>query len=630
MPDQPRHWWEGCVIYQLMPRSFNDASGDGIGDLAGITARLSYLEWLGIDAIWLTPIYPSPLRDGGYDITDFTAIHPDLGNLNDLEQLIEQAHGRGIRVILDLVLNHTSVLHPWFQRARWAPTGSSERDFYVWRDHDRGYPEAPVLFRHFEESNWEWDEVARQYYLHRFLRHQPDLNYANPAVQEAMLGVVDFWLERGVDGFRLDAVPFLFEEEGTRCEGLPETHAFLQRVRQQVEACGRDVLLLAEAIQPVEESAPYLGDGELHAAFDFVLTAQLFAALAQGQVDGLRACLAHAQEKVPGCRWALPLRNHDELWLGDGHLVEESVIETIRAGFPTAEGHWLNWGINRRLAPLLNGDPRPNTLLHALLYSLPGLPCLYYGDELGMGDWPGLRDRDPNRTPMAWTGERNGGFSTAPDPLLVLPPITAPGYDYRMVNVEVQQQLSGSLLNWHRRMLTSRRLLPALRHGDFSLLPSDHPSVLCYARSSASMTLVIAANLSGAGASTRLDLSPWEGSQVREVLWGCEFPRASADWFVYLPAYGFFWWLVRYESSGEGDSVEGDTGEGESAAGGAEPVSGTTGTPAPAPAAAVPAPARRGARSRPDPQSPAGSDAPGRRPGRGPTRGGQRGAPRPR
>jgi maltose alpha-D-glucosyltransferase/alpha-amylase len=614
MPDQPRHWWEGCVIYQLMPRSFNDASGDGIGDLAGVTARLPYLEWLGIDAIWLTPIYPSPLRDGGYDITDFTAIHPDLGNLDDLAQLIEQAHARGIRVILDLVLNHTSVLHPWFQRARWAATGSAERDFYVWRDHDRGYPEAPVLFRHFEQSNWEWDEVARQYYLHRFLRHQPDLNYANPAVQTAMLSVVDFWLQLGVDGFRLDAVPFLFEEEGTRCEGLPETHAFLRRVRQRVEACGRDVLLLAEAIQPVVESAPYLAEGELHAAFDFVLTAQLFAALAQGRVQELRDCLAHAQELVPGCRWALPLRNHDELWLGDGHLVEESVIEAIRAGFPTAEGHWLNWGINRRLAPLLNGDPRPNTLLHALLYSLPGLPCVYYGDELGMGDWPGLRDRDPNRTPMAWTSDRNGGFSSAPDPLLVLPPITAPGYDYRVMNVEVQQQLSGSLLNWHRRMLTSRRSLPALRHGDFSLLPSDHPSVLCFARSSASMTLVIAANVSGAGAATRLDLSPWEGSQVREVIWGCEFPPAGSDWFVYLPAYGFFWWLVREE--GAEDS-------GQAKAAGA--VSRRPGESAPAPAAAAPALDRAGARPRPDPRSPAGSGAPARRRARGPTRAAPRG-----
>jgi maltose alpha-D-glucosyltransferase/alpha-amylase len=532
------------VIYQLIPRSFCDANGDGIGDLAGLQQRLPYLQWLGVDAVWLTPIYPSPLRDGGYDITDFQAVHPELGDLTALAELVQAAHGAGIRVILDLVLNHTSDLHPWFQRARWAARGSAERDFYVWRDDRTGYAEAPVLFRHFEQSNWQWDAVAGQYYLHRFLRHQPDLNYDNPVVQDAMLAVVDFWLAQGVDGFRLDAVPFLFEREGSRCEGLPETHAFLKRLRRRVDQCGREVLLIAEAIQPVQESAPYLADDELHGAFDFSLTAHLFAGVARGRAEGLRRCLADAQRLVPGCRWALPLRNHDELWLGDGHLVEEAVIEAIRTGFPNARGHWLNWGINRRLAPLLNGDPRPNTLLHGLLYSLPGMPCLYYGDELGMGDWPGLRDRDANRTPMAWSSDANGGFSSAPDPLLVLPPITAPGYDYRVINVAVQQQLYGSLLNWHRRMLTSRRLLPALRHGDFTLLNSHHPAVIAYIRQSEAMTLVVAANLSATGASTRLDLSRWQGQRVREVLWGCDFPAAGNDWFVYLPAYGFYWWMV--------------------------------------------------------------------------------------
>jgi len=549
MPSPAAPWWHGCVIYQLMPRSFHDANGDGIGDLAGIQARLPYLQWLGVDALWLTPIYPSPLRDGGYDITDFLAVHPDLGDLTALRQLLDAAHELGLRVILDLVLNHTSNLHPWVQRARWAERGSAERDFYVWRDDDTGYAKAPVLFRHFEQSNWQWDPVAGQYYLHRFLNHQPDLNYANPAVQEAMLAVVDFWLAQGVDGFRLDAVPFLFEAEGTRCEGLPETNACFKQVRQRADACGRDVLLVAEAIQPVVESAPYLAADELHAAFDFSLTAHLFAAIARGRVDGLRECLRHAQELVPGCRWALPLRNHDELWLGDGHLVDASVVEAIRTGFPQARGHWLNWGINRRLAPLLNGDPRPNTLLHGLLYSLPGLPCLYYGDELGMGDWPGLRDRDANRTPMAWTGAANGGFSTAPDPLLVLPPITTPGYDYRVINVEVQQQLYGSLLNWHRRMLTCRRSLPPLRQGSFTLLASQHPAVIAYVRSTDTMTLVIAANLSATGASTHLDLSRWLGSRVREVLWGCDFPPAARDWFVYLPAYGFYWWMVGEQDS---------------------------------------------------------------------------------
>ena len=537
-------WWNGAVIYELIVRSYADGNGDGIGDLQGLAGRLPYLRWLGVEAIWLTPIYPSPLQDGGYDITDFKEIHPELGDLAAFHRFLTAAHKHGIKVILDLVLNHTSILHPWFQRARWAPKASPERDVYVWSDDPNRYAEAPVLFRHFEASNWEWDDVAQQYYLHRFLRHQPDLNYENALVQEAMLEVVDFWIERGVDGFRLDAIPFLFEEEGSRCEGLPATHAFLKRLRERVDSHGKEILLLAEAIQPVDEAAPYLADEELHGAFNFALTAQLFAAIASGRTEALRHCLAEAQDAVPGCRWALPLRNHDELWLGDGHLVSDEVIQTIRAGLHQGQGHWLNWGINRRLAPLLNGDPGSNRVLHALIYSLPGMPCLYYGDELGMGDWPGLRDRDPNRTPMAWTPARNGGFSTAPDPLLVLPAITAPGYDYRVVNVEVQKQLQGSLLNWHRRMLTCRRLLPALRHGDFELIHCSHPAVIVYVRTSESMTVLVAANLAAAGASLRLDLSRWQGQRTREVLWGSEFPEASSDWFVYLPAHGFSWWLI--------------------------------------------------------------------------------------
>ena len=542
--DAAQPWWSGTVIYQLIVRSYADGNGDGIGDFKGLASRLPYLRWLGVKTLWLTPVYPSPLRDGGYDITSFNDIHPDLGDLSSFHRFLTAAHGQGMQVILDLVLNHTSDLHPWFQRARWAAKDSPERNVYVWSDDPRRYADAPVLFRHFEASNWEWDPVAEQYYLHRFLRHQPDLNYANPWVQERMLEVVDFWLERGVDGFRLDAVPFLCEAEGTRCEGLPETHAFLQRLRERVDSHGREILLLGEAIQPVHEAAPYLAENELHGAFNFALTAHLFAAVASGSVRTLGQCLQEAQDAVAGCRWALPLRNHDELWLGDGHLIPDEVIQTIRVGLPQGQGHWLNWGINRRLAPLLNGDPRSNRLLHGLLYSLPGMPCLYYGDELGMGDWPGLRDRDPNRTPMAWTPARNGGFSTAPDPLLVLPPITAPGYDYRVVNVEVQKQLPGSLLNWHRRMLTCRRLLPALRSGGFRLLSCAHPGVIVYVRSTEAMTVLVAGNVTAAGASICLDLSDWEGERTREVMWGCEFPEASSSWFVYLPAYGFNWWLI--------------------------------------------------------------------------------------
>ena len=538
-------WWKGAVIYQLIPRSFADGNGDGVGDLKGLSSKLSYLRWLGVDAIWLTPIFPSPLQDGGYDITDFKNVHPELGDLSAFHRFLTTAHEHGLKVILDLVLNHTSYLHPWFQRARWAQKGTQERDVYVWTDDPSRYSLAPVLFRNFEDSNWEWDEVAEQYFFHRFLRHQPDLNYENPWVQDEMLGVIDFWLERGVDGFRLDAVPFLFEEEGSRCEGLPQTHSFLRKVRKRVDAHGRDVLLLAEAIQPVDEISPYIAENnELHGAFNFALTAHLFAAVASGSSKNLELCLNEAQNAVSGCKWALPLRNHDELWLGDGHLVPDEIIQIIRTGLSAGHGHWLNWGINRRLAPLLKGDPLVNKLLNSLLYSLPGMPCLYYGDELGMGDWPGLKDRDPNRTPMAWTPDRNGGFSNAPEPLLVLPAITTPGYNYRVINVEVQKQLPGSLLNWHRQMLTCRRLLPALRHGDFELLDSNHPSVIIFTRKIDSMTILIAANLSSAGATLSQDLSRWKGARAREVLWGCEYPPVGPNWFIYLPSYGFRWWLI--------------------------------------------------------------------------------------
>ncbi len=537
-------WWEGAVIYELIPRSYSDGNADGIGDLHGLRHRLPYLRWLGVEAIWLTPIYPSPLQDGGYDITDFKNIHPELGDLSAFHRLLTAAHDCNIKVIVDLVLNHTSDLHPWFQRAKWASKGTPERDFYVWSDDPNRFAEAPVLFCKFESSNWEWDEVAQQYYFHRFHKHQPDLNYENPLVQKEMLQVVEFWLKKGVDGFRLDAVPFLFEEEGSRCEGLPKTHDFLKKVRTRIDSINSNALLLAEAIQPAHEAAPYLAEDELHGAFNFALTAHLFAAIATGTSQRLIDCLKKTKEILPGCRWALPLRNHDELWLGDGHLVPEDIVNSIRSGLHQGHGHWLNWGINRRLAPLLNGDPRANRLLHALIYSLPGMPCIYYGDELGMGDWPGLRDRDANRTPMAWTAARNGGFSAAPDPLLTLPPITAPGYDYRVINVEVQKQLPGSILNWHKRMLTCRKLLPALRHGDFELFDSDHPGVIVFARCFKSMKVLVAANLSAAGASFRLDLSKWDGYRTREVLWGCDFPRASKDWFVYLPSYGFSWWLI--------------------------------------------------------------------------------------
>ena len=370
--------------------------------------------------------------------------------------------------------------------------------------------------------------MAGQYYLHRFSAAPADLNYDNPKFKRRCSMCSTFGSIGALTVFVLMPSRSCLSARAPAARGLPETHGFLRRLRTRAaERCkqlGREeVLLLAEAIQPVQEAMPYIADDELHSAFNFALTAHLFAAVAHGR--SARARLPGSISRVePGCRWALPLRNHDELWLGDGYLVPEEIVNRVREGFPNAQGHWLNWGINRRLSPLLNGDPRPNKALHALLYSLPGMPCIYYGDELGMGDYPGLRDRDANRTPMAWTAERNGGFSKAPDPLLVLPPITRPGYNCQMVNVAVQKSLNGSLLNWHRHTLLSRRLLPALRHGDFQLLETSHPGVISYIRQTEEMTVLVAVNLSSTPASTRLDLGPWQGQHVREVL-GDALPR---------------------------------------------------------------------------------------------------------
>ena len=399
-------WWNGAVIYQLIVRSYADGNGDGIGDLQGLASRLPYLRWLGVEAIWLTPIYPSPLQDGGYDITDFKAIHPELGDLAAFHRFLTAAHGQGLKVVMDLVLNHTSTLHPWFQRARWASRGTPEREVYVWSDDPHRYADAPVLFRHFESSNWEWDDVAGQYYLHRFLRHQPDLNYDNPLVQDEMLEVVDFWIERGVDGFRLDAVPFLCEKEDSRCEGLPETHAFLKRLRERVDSHGRDVLLLAEAIQPVHEAAPYLADDELHGAFNFVLTAHLFAAIASGSTEHLRQCLQDAQDAVGGCRWALPLRNHDELWLGDGHLIPEEVIQIIRAGLHQGQGHWLNWGSIAASRLCSTATPARTVCCTDCSTACRGCPVFITGTSWGWGTGPACETGIP--TALPWPGHRPG------------------------------------------------------------------------------------------------------------------------------------------------------------------------------------------------------------------------------
>lgn len=428
-------WYKDAIIYEVHVRAFADSNGDGIGDFAGLTEKLDYLKDLGITALWLLPFYPSPLRDGGYDIADYDGVHPDYGTTEDFLRFLEEAHRRDLKVITELVLNHTSIEHRWFERARRAPKGSPERDFYVWSATPEPYASARIIFRDFETSNWSWDPVARAYYWHRFYFHQPDLNFDNPAVHEAMLAVVDRWFEMGVDGVRLDAVPYLYEREGTSCENLAETHVFLKKLRAHVDRKFQGRMLLAEANQWPEDAAAYFGDGdECHMNFHFPLMPRLFMALTLEDTFPLIDILAQTPAIPENCQWATFLRNHDELTL---EMVTEEERDYMYRVYAREHRSRINLGIRRRLAPLL-GDRRRLELLNALLFSLPGTPVLYYGDEIGMGDNIYLGDRDGVRTPMQWNADRNAGFSRANPQRLYLPLVVDPHYHYEAVNVEAQ------------------------------------------------------------------------------------------------------------------------------------------------------------------------------------------------
>ncbi|MCU0314229.1 MAG: maltose alpha-D-glucosyltransferase, partial [Solirubrobacteraceae bacterium] len=501
------------------------------------------LAWLGIDCIWLLPMYASPLRDGGYDIADYFEVHSDYGSIEDVSAFIEAAHERGIRVIADLVLNHTSADHPWFQRARSAPPGSPERDWYVWSDTDERYEDARIIFIDTESSNWTWDAEAGAFYWHRFFSHQPDLNFENPEVQDAMLDVLRFWLDLGLDGFRLDAVPYLYEREGTICENLDETHDFLKRIRRTVDEEYADRVLLAEANQWPEDVVEYFGDGdECHMAFHFPVMPRMFMAARREEAAPIYEIL----ERTPGipdnCQWGLFLRNHDELTL---EMVTDDERDYMYAEYAKDPRMKLNLGIRRRLAPLLDNGRDEMELMHAILFSLPGSPVLYYGDEIGMGDNVYLGDRDGVRTPMQWTGDRNSGFSQADFAQLYAPVLMDPVYGYQAVNVEAQLRTPTSFLRWLRRFIELRKAHPVFGQGAYDPIPTSNPQIFAHIRTYADDIALCVHNLGRAAQAVELDLSRYEGHTPTEMFGNTAFPRiGELPYLLTLAPRGFFWFLL--------------------------------------------------------------------------------------
>jgi maltose alpha-D-glucosyltransferase/alpha-amylase len=521
-------WYRTAVFYEVMLRTFADADGDGAGDLRGLIQRLDYLHWLGIDCLWLPPFYPSPMRDGGYDVADYTAVAPQYGTMADFTELVTEAHARGMRVIVDLVMNHTSDLHPWFQSSRSNPEGPYG-DFYVWRDDDTGYPDARIIFVDTETSNWTFDPVRRQYFWHRFFGHQPDLNFENPRVVDAMFDVARFWLGAGVDGFRLDAVPYLFEAEGTNCENLPATHDFLARLRAMVDEEFPGRIMLAEANQWPEDVVHYFGTDaapECHMCFHFPVMPRIFYALRDQRATQVVDILADTPPVPAGGQWSTFLRNHDELTL---EMVSTEERASMYGWYAPDSRMRANVGIRRRLAPLLDNSRKEIELAHALLLSLPGSPCLYYGDEIGMGDNIWLADRDAVRTPMQWTPDRNSGFSTADPGKLYLPVVQSLVHHYGHVNVEAQLAQPTSLLHWVKGMLAVRRRHPALGLGSLTVLAGDNDAVLTFLRESDDETILVVANLASTPRAVRVTLPAQAGWTVRDVFGGSPFPAVGDD-----------------------------------------------------------------------------------------------------
>ncbi len=535
-------WYKDAVIYELPVKAFSDSNGDGVGDFPGLMQKLDYLQGLGVNCLWLLPFYPSPLKDDGYDIADYCSVHPDYGTLEDFQAFLDEAHRRGIRVIIELVLNHTSDQHPWFQEARQHPA-SLYRAYYVWSETDDRYRQARVIFRDTERSNWTWDPVAKAYYWHRFFSHQPDLNYDNPVVQEAILKVIGFWLDRGVDGLRCDAVPYLFEREGTTGENLPETHAFITRVRRFVDERYGDRLLLAEANQWPEDVVAYFGGGdEFHMAYHFPLMPRMFMGIRREDRHPIVEILRRTPPIPVGCQWALFLRNHDELTLEMVTDEERDYLYREYAGDPRAR---LNLGIRRRLAPLLDGSRRRIELLNSLLVSLPGTPIIYYGDEIGMGDNIYLGDRKGVRTPMQWSGDRNAGFSRCDPDRLYLPPIENPLYHYAAINVDAQERSPASLLNWMKRLIAIRKRFPVFGRGALEFLDPANRKVFAYLREGEGETILCVANLSRFVQPCELDLRRYENRVPVELFGSTPFPSiGNLPYFLTLGPHTFYWFRL--------------------------------------------------------------------------------------
>jgi maltose alpha-D-glucosyltransferase/alpha-amylase len=540
-------WYQKAVFYEVLVRGFYDSNGDGSGDLRGLTEKLDYLEWLGVDCLWLLPFYQSPLRDGGYDISDWFTVLPEYGDIGDAYELVEQAHRRGIRIIADLVVNHTSDQHPWFQESRQDRT-NPKADWYVWSDDDTRWSEARIIFVDTEHSNWTWDPVRGQYYWHRFFHHQPDLNYRNEEVAEGMIDVLRYWADIGLDGFRLDAVPYLFERDGTNGENLQETHEYLKRMRKAIDAEFPGRVLLAEANQWPADVVDYFGDGdECQMCFHFPVMPRMFMALRREQRYPITEILAQTPPIPDGCQWGIFLRNHDELTL---EMVTDEERDYMWAEYAKDPRMKLNIGIRRRLSPLLDNDRRVAELFHALLFSLPGSPVMYYGDEIGMGDNIYLGDRDGVRTPMQWTPDRNAGFSRADFAQLYLPPLMDPVYGYQAVNVEAEQRNPSSFLHWVRRMIEVRKQHPVFGIGTFEVLNTENPSVLAYLRratrddGSEDMVLCVN-NLSRFAQPAELMLEHVAGKVPVELTGRVHFPRiGELPYFVTLAPYGFYWFAL--------------------------------------------------------------------------------------
>jgi maltose alpha-D-glucosyltransferase/alpha-amylase len=536
-------WYKDAIIYQVHVRAFHDADGDGMGDFKGLTQKLDYLQDLGVTALWALPFYPSPLKDDGYDIADYTNIHPDYGTLRDFRAFLKAAHERGLRVITELVINHTSDQHPWFQRARRSPPGSPERDFYVWSDTTDKYSEARIIFKDFEHSNWTWDPVARAYYWHRFYSHQPDLNYDNPEVWKAIFPVLDFWMALGVDGMRLDAVPYLYEREGTTCENLPETHQFLQALRKHVDEKFPNRMLLAEANQWPEDAVAYFAQGnECHMAFHFPVMPRMYMAIEMEDRFPVLDIMAQTPPIPENCQWCMFLRNHDELTLEMVTDEERDYMYRVYAREPRAR---INLGIRRRLAPLMGNNRRRIELMNALLFSLPGTPVIYYGDEIGMGDNIYLGDRNGVRTPMQWSADRNAGFSRANPQKLYLPVIIDPEYHYEAVNVEAQQNNPNSLLWYTKRLIALRKQYKAFGRGTLEFLQPENRKILAFLRRYENECILVVANLSRFVQYVELDLSSFVGQTPVELFGGNPFPTiGKAPYLLTLGPHSFYWLAV--------------------------------------------------------------------------------------